>query len=105
MTPAQDRVWETVANRLPEGCLGEIDTASMTEMVAVYGFLQDAKSQLADDPTDKDARIAYSTYFDRWMKLATEFGMTPVARAKLAAPKSQGDSPLKSLTSLLESRN
>jgi len=37
-----------------------------------------------NDPSDKNARLATVAYGDQWRKLAVEFGLTPVARTRIA---------------------
>jgi P27 family predicted phage terminase small subunit len=43
------------------------------------------------DPTDKNARIAVTSYFAAWSKAANDLGLTPASRAKLRVDLSAAD--------------
>ncbi len=46
----------------------------------------------------KVTRLAYTSYFDRWLRLAAEFGCTPTSRARLQVPpKKEEEEPVQEL--------
>jgi len=66
------------------GIAKRVDSHALEQMCRYWALWQAAMSVAERDPIDKDARLAVSTYSECWRKFAIEFGLTPVARAKLA---------------------
>lgn len=106
LTPMQERLWDDVVTYLPASCLGSLDTASLRDMVRLYGIYTDLLSLVEQDPTDQKTLNACFKAFDRFWKYAQDYGLTPVARSRLQVPKnSDDDNPLEALKKLMESRN
>lgn len=105
LTPAQTRLWDQVTQNLPPGSLGSVDEAGLNELCSVYQMMLEAKAQTDADVCDKDARIAYTAYFDRFMRLYTEYGGTPAARTKMQLPKNPADDEVDPFEEYLKMRN
>ncbi len=86
MTPGQAQIWDSVLASLPAAAIGEKDESAMVELIETYQRMRDVGALLAENRTDKDNRIAYCAFFDRWLKLAQEFGLTPRSRAAIKVP-------------------
>jgi len=77
--------WDTVTGNIHGwGIATRADSASLEQMCRYWALWQSAMSLSENDPSDKNARLATVAYGDQWRKLAVEFGLTPVARTRIA---------------------
>lgn len=83
LTPQQDFIWNEVVSFLPPESLGSIDTTIMRDMLRWYAVYSESMSMLEQDIENKNLRTTATAAWDRFIKLAVEYGMTPVARARL----------------------
>ena len=77
--PHGEEVWDRVVAGLPPIVLGTIDSNQLAECCRVYN---EYRRLWIDDQKEKALK-----FFDRYNRLSTEFGMTPVARARMTVPK------------------
>ena len=68
----QKKLWDDIVSTFPVAALGDIDTTMLTELLAWYGRYKNA-----DELQDQ------CKAWDRFAKLATEYGLTPSSRAAL----------------------
>lgn len=101
-------VWDEVASYLPDGCVGRGDTMALREMCRWYSVYRNAMAAIECNPLDKDARLSATAYWDRFWRIAKDYGATPVERTRLqqqSGGESDPGDPMASLRKLLESRN
>ena len=105
----ESSVWDEVVSFLPETTTGRVDTIALREMCQWYGVYRKCIHIMQSDPLDRDARAGATACWDRFWRIAQDFGATPVSRARLQVPtepqKSPAGSPMEDLHKLLESRN
>lgn len=63
--------------------LSQSDGPALTALCETWGLRCRALKALADDATDKDARISYCNYQATFERLGAKFGMTPSDRAAM----------------------
>jgi len=73
--------------------LDESDGPALQALCECWSLRSRAVSALADDSTDKDARIAFTQYQAAFERMATRFGMTPVDRERLGVVIDCDDDP------------
>ena len=91
LSKEQNRIWDAIVDQIADKALGTVDRDSLIELVETWELMVACRNRLKNDPVDKDTRIAWSAYFDRWLRLAQEFGCTPNARAALKVPAGDDD--------------
>ena len=83
LTQDQKKLWKEVIEYLPPGCVGALDNAALRSLVEMYAIYQNAMRKWKRNVLDKNARFAAKDAFDRFWKIAQDFGMSPVARSRL----------------------
>jgi len=77
--------WATVTGNIHGwGIATRADSEALEQLCRYWALWRAAVSVAELDPIDKDARIAATAYGDQWRKIAVEFGLTPVARTRIA---------------------
>lgn len=95
LSPDAAEFWDSVVARLTRaGVAKEIDTHALRLLAEVWGHLRQAHRLLLSEPCDKNARIAYTTYFAKWAELAARFGLDPSSRSKLSVVPEEPEGPL-----------
>ena len=108
LDPIEAEVWDDVAGHLPDGCVHRGDSLALREACRWYYTYRRSMQLLEDDPLDKDARLTATACWDRFWRIARDFGATPVERTRLQAPPGdpkEQDSPESVLNKLAASRN
>ena len=97
LTKEQESLWSEVVDLLPDGCVGSLDNAALCSMLEWYGLYRTAMRKLKRDSLNKEARYAAKDAFDRFWRVAQDFGLSPVARARLQVepgePKPKREEP------------
>ena len=105
----ESSLWDDLTDFLPDGCLGGADTVALREMCQWYGVYRKSMQSFSDDPLDKDARMATCATWDRFWRIAQDFGATPVARARLQiggdSGASEGNEPVDRYASIMQHRD
>lgn len=68
---------------IASGSASSQDGSTLAEMCECYAMYRRLVVLLKDDPIDKPTRCECVVWFDRWVSLARDFGMTPKARSAL----------------------
>jgi len=76
------QLWDFVLEASPVE-LGAGDGAVLEAACRTWGLYVACQERLAEDPTDKDARIASHQYLTLVDKILAKYGMTPADRVKL----------------------
>lgn len=108
LNEVESAVWDQMVTYLPDGTLGRVDSVALREMCRWYAVYCEAMQLLAADPINKDARLSATACWDRFWRIASDFGATPVARTRLqldSGGKPKDENPIAALHKLLESRN
>lgn len=89
---ASDHWDEVVPQLVSLGVAAQVDRSHLIAMCELWGLYRSAYDIAESHPTDKDARIAVSTYFTKWESAAARVGMNPSdrSRLKIDKPKSTG---------------
>lgn len=78
------RLWDIIVDYLDgRGVVDVIDATELEMLCRLWGLTRMALTAAERDPTDKDARIAATSYAARFEAVASRFGMSPVDRARL----------------------
>ena len=106
----EQALWDEVVTYLPDGCVGRVDTTALREMCRWFALYRNAMGLFSSDPLDKDARLAATAAWDRFWRIAQDFGATPVARTRLQSGddsdgKDKPKGPMQEMYELLASRN
>lgn len=83
-------LWDEVA-RTRRAWLCASDAAALRALCDAYQLMRRCEPALRDDPTDKNARCAWSAYHAVFRQLGAAFGLTPSDRARLGENKSDCD--------------
>jgi phage terminase small subunit len=95
LTDDEGELWEQViAFHRQKNTLGEIDTAGLIALCEAWGLYRQTVDLAKQYPTDKETRCAVVAYEAMFERLAVQFGIGPIARAKLKLPKSDGKKPV-----------
>ena len=101
LSAAEKKHWQFIVENIDAKIVGKIDTVALLEMVKLYDIYTRARAVWASDPTDKEARMSSCHAYDRWLRLANAFGLTPLARSNMkvenVAPKDDEAKPFASL--------
>ena len=90
LDPAASWLWDEITRtRSPWLCSS--DAAALRTLCDAWGLMQAVKPKLIEDPTDKNARCAWSAYQSVFKSLAACFGITPSDRARLGEDKPTND--------------
>lgn len=82
LTPDAAELWQSVT--LSRGdWLSSSDASSLRLLCDSWGNLRACQRLLAENPTDREARIAWASYAGVYNRLAPAFGLTPTTRAAL----------------------
>ena len=84
---SQRELWQRICEGMPKPCLGMLDSEGLLEAVTVFKALKKLRPKVVRDPLDKEVRVAYCHYFDRWMRISDAYGLTPLARSRLKVPE------------------
>lgn len=81
-------LWDTLVAELIElGVAKSTDAALLQSMCEMWGLYRAAYSVAEQDPTDKDARIAVTSYWAKFETAASRCGMNPTDRGRLRINK------------------
>lgn len=107
LTKIQSKLWDEMVGFLPDGVVGGADTMALRELCNWYQQYISAMELWKECPIDKHARLSACAAWDRFWRIAQEFGCSPVARTRLQQHEGDGEkaNPLAGLHALLESRN
>lgn len=82
------QLWDDVAETLyDEKKLTLVDLALLQSTCELYGLYRASYAIAAQCPTDKDARIAVTSYWAKFEQGAARFGMNPSDRQRIKATK------------------
>ena len=86
MSSAAKEHWDEIVPQLIEAnVVRQIDQHALSHLCETHSLLKATAMRLREDPIDRDARLSFSQYFDRWARLAAQFGLTPQSRNHIAA--------------------
>lgn len=89
------KFWDTYLEHwLTVGC-GAADTPQLVLMSETWSTLQRTFALMRENVLNKEARITMFAAAQRFDQLATEFGMTPLARSRMNIKSTEKDDPLK----------
>ena len=80
-----------IVENLPKSLVSELDSAALGMICDLYAIYRDAERIWRADLLDTDARLAACSAFDRFWKVAMQFGLTPGFRARLIVPADPED--------------
>jgi P27 family predicted phage terminase small subunit len=87
--------WNNLISQLSEDTLTSADTALLVEYCKLTLIMKDAYKIWEKDPTNNQAMKAYTTAFDRLIKISSLFGMNPLSRRQMRIkPEKKKKSPL-----------
>ena len=90
LSKAAASLWDLIVPEMIEtGIVKSLDTASLTALCEMWGFYRQSVEVAKEDPISKDARIAVTSYFAAFERMASRFGMTPDARERLTISDEQ----------------
>lgn len=76
--------WDAAVPVLVAGrAVGAIDAPSLQATAEVWGLYRAALTKATEDPIDKAARCAVTSYLGLWLTLAAKLGLTPADRERL----------------------
>lgn len=102
LDPVASDFWDRLAPKLiAVNVLTPADVESLQSCCDVWALWRKTHFMLMEDPTDKDTRIAASTYLGLFNAIAARFGLNPSDRARLKIEK---PAPVDPLDSLLKKR-
>ncbi len=94
MSAAASKLWDQVVREHEaRNLLGEIDQAALQSCCELWGFYRAAVARANKEPTNKEARIAVTSYWAAFNRAAVQFGLSPTARANLEIEKKPTDTP------------
>ena len=92
------RFWRRVVPELTRaGIVEYIDTPALHALCELWALYRESFAAWTADPTVKNSRIATLDAFRAWSAAAQQFGLSPVARAKIHATPPEDVDPLEEL--------
>lgn len=86
----ESQLWDEMVAYLPDAVIGRADTMALRELCRWYSLYRNAFAAWQCDPLDKDSRLAASASWDRFWRIARDFGVTPVERTRLQLKPGDG---------------
>lgn len=90
LSNVEDSLWDFLSPLLGADA-GKSDSIALQALCEFWGLYRDAVEIAKEHPLDKDARIAVTSYWSAFERLAAKFGLTPTDRQRL--DKSPPDEP------------
>lgn len=94
-------LWKEVAENAPKLGIALLDAAAVQGVCELWSLYRRSLKIANDDPVDKDARIAVTSYWQAFITAAARLGMTPTDRLKLAGTIKSNDDPQNPLLKFL----
>lgn len=86
--PVASAAWDRLITPLIEaGIVSVIDVESAQACCECWALYRQCLTLLAAAPTDKNIRVATTSYLATFSKLAAKFGLTPIDRDRLNIPE------------------
>lgn len=99
LTPEASACWDFVVPEIVAMNIGKtIDSLVLRQMVESWSLMRQCYDVLKNDPSDKDARIAYLGYGHAFESIAARFGMTPSDRSRLRVEDTKKPQGIKART-------
>ena len=93
-------LYKMIVEDLPASVLGRMDGAQIEELLTCHRQLRVLRPLWFADPGDRSLKQAYLDTQKQFMRLASEFGLSPAARAGMRTPEgSAEESPMFHLVS------
>ena len=83
------KVWDLVIKELPADLISGLDAVSLEELCRLIDVRESLQNKLRRTPTDEKLIRLILVTGEKMIKLSTEFGMTPSARAGMTRPTKQ----------------
>ena len=77
-------LYREIAENAPKLGIALLDAAAVQGVCEMWSLYRKTLKIVNDDPIDKDARIAVTSYWQAFITAAARLGMTPTDRLKLA---------------------
>ena len=91
LDPEEAEIVDDVLMAMPHGVLGQLDTHGLRMMCDFHKVYRSAMAEWIKYPNNAKARISALAAFDRFLKLAYQFGFTPNARASMQRTEAADD--------------